>query len=213
MKLQKFNRTLLGALLVSGALGVVSQAHALNLTPASLPAWYSTSLSNLTQSEVEGIVGVAPLGLVYKQDFGGLESGNGAGYYTTSFVTDATNSPLDPLDASGATITWDGPVMKISCGSCFLVVKDGNHDASNPPPYPQYIFNISGWNGTDTINLSGFWPGPGAISNIAIWNIAEEGGGGGGTITPVPEADTYAMLLAGLGLVGFAARRKLRKPV
>jgi hypothetical protein len=28
-------------------------------------------------------------------------------------------------------------------------------------------------------------------------------------ITPVPEADTYAMLLAGLGLVGFAARRKL----
>ena len=27
--------------------------------------------------------------------------------------------------------------------------------------------------------------------------------------TPVPEADTYAMLLAGLGLVGFAVRRKL----
>jgi hypothetical protein len=25
---------------------------------------------------------------------------------------------------------------------------------------------------------------------------------------PVPEAETYAMLLAGLGLVGFAARRK-----
>jgi len=28
-------------------------------------------------------------------------------------------------------------------------------------------------------------------------------------ITPVPEPETYAMLLAGLGLVGFAARRKL----
>ena len=28
-------------------------------------------------------------------------------------------------------------------------------------------------------------------------------------LVPVPEADTYAMLLAGLGLVGFAARRKL----
>jgi hypothetical protein len=26
--------------------------------------------------------------------------------------------------------------------------------------------------------------------------------------TPVPEADTYAMMLAGLGLVGFAVRRK-----
>lgn len=32
---------------------------------------------------------------------------------------------------------------------------------------------------------------------------------GGGP--PVPEADTYAMLLAGLGVVGFAARRKLGK--
>lgn len=28
-------------------------------------------------------------------------------------------------------------------------------------------------------------------------------------LTPVPEPETYAMLLAGLGLVGFAARRKL----
>ncbi|MDP2028205.1 MAG: PEP-CTERM sorting domain-containing protein [Thiobacillus sp.] len=28
-------------------------------------------------------------------------------------------------------------------------------------------------------------------------------------ITPVSEPETYAMLLAGLGLVGFAARRKL----
>ena len=28
---------------------------------------------------------------------------------------------------------------------------------------------------------------------------------------PVPEADTWAMLLAGLGLVGYAARRARRK--
>jgi MYXO-CTERM domain-containing protein len=30
----------------------------------------------------------------------------------------------------------------------------------------------------------------------------------GWQVTPVPEADTWAMLLAGLGLVGFAARRR-----
>ena len=29
------------------------------------------------------------------------------------------------------------------------------------------------------------------------------------SVTAVPEADSWAMLLAGLGLVGFAARRKL----
>lgn len=32
----------------------------------------------------------------------------------------------------------------------------------------------------------------------------------GGSVSAIPEPDTYALLLAGLGLVGFAARRKLR---
>jgi hypothetical protein len=31
------------------------------------------------------------------------------------------------------------------------------------------------------------------------------------TATPVPEPETYAMLLAGLGLLGFAARRSKQK--
>ena len=197
MKLQKFNRTLLGAMLISSVMGVASQAHALTLSPG-METWTSLSTSNLGQAAVEAIVGVSPLGLVYKQDEGGSESGNGMGYYTTAFTYESMG------DATGATITWDGG-MKVSCPDCFLIVKDGNH-SQNPPPYPQYIFDISGWNGTDTITLSGFWPGPGAISNVAIWNNAYDGGG-----SLVPEADTYAMLLAGLGLVGFAARRKLGK--
>jgi len=75
------------------------------------------------------------------------------------------------------------------------VVKDGTQ--GNPA---QYLFDLGTWDGKETITLSGFWDGSqGAISNVAIWN----------TGSLVPEADTYAMLLAGLGLVGFAARRKL----
>ncbi len=198
MTLQKLNRTLVAALLVSGALGVASQAHAdLNLDP-SLATWTVSSTNNLSQTDMETLTGVSPLGLVYKQDYGGLESGNGAAYYTTTFINDTVSNVAG--DASGATITWNGPLY-ISCPSCFLVVKDGNHTD------PNYVFDISGWDGKATINLSNFWPGPGAISNIAIWNNADGGGSGGGTLVPEPE--TYAMLLAGLGLVGFAARRKL----
>lgn len=205
MKHSTFARARIGALLFAGAMGFAAQAHALTLSPG-METWHTTLLDNLSQTQVETIVGASTgtLGLVYKQDQGGLESGNAMGYYTTAFSYESAG------DASGATISLDGP-MKISCPACYLVVKDGNHDATNPPPWPQYIFDIGGWNGTDTITLSGFWPGAGSISNIAIWNLAEAGGGGGGTITPVPEADTYAMLLAGLGLVGFAARRKLGK--
>lgn len=38
-------------------------------------------------------------------------------------------------------------------------------------------------------------------------------GGGGGIVVPppIPEPETYAMLLAGLGVIGFAARRRKRK--
>lgn len=202
MKLK--NLALAGAMLSAGVFGVATSAHALNLTPFAAPdystTWASTDLNNLQQATVEGIVGVSPLALAYKQDQGGAESGDAAAYYTTTFTYESMG------DATSATITWDGGLF-ISCGNCFLIVKDGKHDADNPPPWPQYIYDISGWNGQEIITLSGFWPGPGAISNVAIWNDAYNGGGA----TLVPEADTYAMLLAGLGLVGFAARRKLRK--
>ncbi len=203
MKLQKLNRALFGALMVSGALGAVSQAHAtLYITPSSTPAIFVNSTSNLDANAVEGLVFTnwnlsVQLGLAFKQDSGG-ESGTAAPYYTGS-ITPAS-------DPSAGTISWDGPLMKISCPYCFLTVKDGNQ--GNPA---QYVFNISGWNGTDTIDLSGFWAGTqGSISNIAIWNYTTDTGNNpGGTVAAIPEADTYAMLLAGLGLVGFAARRKL----
>lgn len=192
MKHSTFARARVGALLFAGVMGFAAQAHAIdfNVTPAFLPQ-----------------LSAVPSGmeLVYKADdsvMGAIEepAGSASNYYTTVF-TGAVNDP------SGATITWDvGAMYYIACPSCYLVVQDGNHTP------PQYIFDISGWNGQDTLVLSNFWPDQGAISNVAIWNN-DNGGGGGGTITPVPEADTYAMLLAGLGLVGFAARRKLDKTV
>ena len=37
-------------------------------------------------------------------------------------------------------------------------------------------------------------------------------GGNGGVISPVPEPETYAMLLAGLGLIGFMAYRRKSDP-
>lgn len=201
MNLQNVNRSLLGSLLVSGVLGVAAQAHALDLTPASAGAFTSLINSELTEAQVQAIVGTTTdLGLVYKIDYPNQESGNAAGHYATNFTLDG------PGDASGATIAWNGDNDGlIACPECYLVVKDGNHTPN------QYLFDIGSWNGTDTINLSGFWedPAQGAISNIAIWNNANPGGGGGGTVTPIPEAETYAMMLAGLGLVGFMARRRL----
>jgi hypothetical protein len=55
---------------------------------------------------------------------------------------------------------------------------------------------MTGWKGDPMGDISG-----GTMQGT--WPITQ-------TIAAVPEADTWAMLLAGLGLVGFATRRRTR---
>lgn len=201
LKVSTFKTARLGALLCVGALGFAAQAHALDIDASDLSGWTLNTdywTSNLTSAlgvgEVESLVGFTGLGEAYKIDYDGVvEGGSAASYYSTTFSG-------DPNDA---TITQSGG-MYIVCGDCYLVVKDGK---SIPA---LYAFKITGWNGLDTINLTNFWDGPGgAISYVGIYNnySSEDGGG---NIAMVPEAETYAMMLAGLGLVGFAAARRRR---
>ena len=73
------------------------------------------------------------------------------------------------------------------------------------------ITGISGDTPMDYVNLSTGTAGEGNVyfaAHVAGLSTQVTSGYFGGS-APVPEADTYAMLLAGLGLVGFAARRKL----
>jgi len=52
-----------------------------------------------------------------------------------------------------------------------------------------------------------------ALGNSAFCGVSSNPGGNAVvmTITPVPEPATYALMLAGLGVVGFAARRRRRQ--
>jgi len=51
----------------------------------------------------------------------------------------------------------------------------------------------------------------GNITNTGLYPLTINYGGGELVLAPVPEPETYAMLLAGLGLLGFAARCRKRK--
>jgi PEP-CTERM motif-containing protein len=177
------------------AVGLLSvwafQAQALLLMPSTSGVIAGTAYGpdNCEPGCVEKVFDTEKLTLLYKADVGEvvLEEGAFAPYYQTAFL----NTAFDP---SGAVITnllgaW------ITCGECYLAIKDGMHS----PGY--YFFDLSGWNGTETLTLANFWPNQGAISHVSIW----------GDHTSVPEPGTLSLLGAGLLLAAFGSRRKLAR--
>jgi hypothetical protein len=148
--------------------------------------------SNCEPGCVDTIFGTSGLSLLYKSnedgDLVGSDSGTYAGSYSTWFYNDIG----DPGDA---LLFYTGGAQ-IGCPSCYLAIKDGNQT----PAY--YFYNLSAWNGSETLSLQDFWPGKGAISHISIW--------GRSTPTSVPEPSTMALLGLGLLAVAFTQRRRNR---
>lgn len=177
-------RTLLHTAMMAALLTLTGVAHAtIFLTPANtLPGLYGPS--NCEPSCVETTFSTSNLDLLYKASPSDAEEGSFAGSYATQFL----DTPTDP---SGALITYTGG-SSIVCGECYLAIKDGRQT----PGY--YFYDLSSWNGTESISLSNFWPEQGAISHVSIW----------GKTASVPEPAT--MGLFGLGLMGVAAMRRKR---
>jgi hypothetical protein len=179
--------SLVGALVAT----MTVSAHAISITPATIPQWTGSDNSNLNASELSAFLAtqgvVVSLTQVYKQDQGaGSDSGTFASSYTTTF----SNTASDPSDALIDYIS--GP--SITGGSIFLYVKDGNHD----PAF--YVFDISAWNGTDDLSLTGFWPNGGAISHVTILT---------GNGTSVPDAGgTLTLLGLAIGSLGLIRSKR-----
>lgn len=174
---------------------MTAAAGTITLTPAAMIAVHLVPPSNCEPGCVYAAFSLTnngSLSLLYKSNNDGSEAGS----LTASYSTTYANTPTDPSDAN---VTWMPGFAYAACPTCYLAVKDGNH-------FPSYYFyNLGSWNGTDTIQLRGFWPQQGSISHVSIWGTGFNTPPGD-PLTPVPEPATG--LLFGLGLAGAAAYRR-----
>jgi hypothetical protein len=180
--------------------GMMSSASALTINPNTTPQWSGnqTGTRFILDYINTQIPGFSTLNELYKQNTDSVaDTGPFAPLYSTSFSGDPNN----------ATITYSGDGEHFISGSpLYLLVKDGSASPSwylfdlrniNNPALGQYGLS---WNGTETLYLTGFWPGPGgSISHVAIYGTPSQN---------VPEPGT--MLLLGFGLLGVAGVTRFR---
>lgn len=177
------------------ALVTITPDDCINGSDGSDGCWTTDTTSALDANDIEGMVGVTDLVLLYKAEVEGSESG----LYASSYDTTFSNSDADPEDA---LIDYIGGDL-IACDSCYLVIKDGIHSPA------QYIFDLSDlsylslggeWDGVTSLFVEGFWLDGGAISHIAIF----------GTISEVPLPAAFWLFgTALIGFVGISRRRSI----
>ncbi len=171
-------------------------------SPGMIGPFGTVTLSQNGTNEVDVVVT-----LLNGTDFissGNTNSHNGFAFNldlnSSAYVINSLTSGFSYTAGQGRNVPWGYFTDLIECVSC-------NNGGSNPNPGP-LTFNITdsaGINVSDlTKNLTGYYFSADVINQNVTGNVAS------GTMSPVPEPRTYAMLIAGLGMLGFLALRKSR---
>jgi len=125
----------------------------------------------------------------------------GSDYVTVAVTGDTTTG----LNMSGWTVTWNGiPAIPMNSGAWTPAAAISGMAAG---PYTNGMGKLS-WNGVYGATYT--------LDYLATVPLSDPSGFGGvkyalhleGTVQAVPEASAYGMMLAGLGLVGIAARHR-----
>lgn len=155
-----------------------------------------------------------------------VTTGVGTNYWTGSAYTNGTVDNAPPASdiialSSGGTVTitfsqtvidpyialasWNGNTVDFGVPIVIDSFGPGYWGSGTP------VLSSSGTGFFGSGEVHGVIRLPGSFDSISFTHISEGWHGftvGVAGIAPVPEPETYAMLLAGLGLLGFAARRR-----
>jgi hypothetical protein len=227
-KLSEFNRTAILLAAISAASVPATANAALTLTLGGNGV-YDTDLNvtwmrnaNLAATNTFGVSGIAANGSMTwytaQSWIGAMNTANYLGYNDWRLPT-----TLQPDASCGSQ--WSGYGYGYNCtgsemGHLFyneLGGTAGSSILSSSDPDLALFQNVQSstyWSGTEfapNANLAwGFADGGGQnanfkASNVYAWAVRP---GNSAAVSAVPESETYAMLLAGLGLLGFAGRRR-----
>lgn len=177
-------------------------------TAVNIGGWKMDDNSNAFGSAV-ALVGIGSIGAGESVIF--TERAVSSSFLSTWFGTHVpAGLQIGTYTGSGVGLSTDGDAVNIfnAAGALQARVTFGASDSSSPF---QTFDNAAGLNAASTAQTA-------AISTLSVAgvngafvaanNAAEIGSPG--TIAAVPEPETYAMLLAGLGLLGAIARKRQR---
>lgn len=126
-----------------------------------------------------------------------------------AYLGNSATTPITFLAAiTNGTFPVDGPLDGTGLTEGINAIRLNTMTPSATPDYAEY----NGWRSGEA-TFAGY---KSLINNLANWTVDTVNGSYAGTIpnittftvTSVPEPKNYAMLLAGLGLMGFIARRR-----
>jgi len=208
---------LLGAGLISGGLVLATPALAAGYCSTGMAsegiAAGNVSFEGASANDCYGVVGGNINGNTGAAILNGMTWGAGwtyldatdassASFMGIEFFVTATPGSTGSFTLTGTDINGPEPLNLPSAFDFVVGLKGGDE-------YALWGFDNVMIDGADSGTFSIVFTNRGgntpALSHMIVFGRES----GGGTMAAIPEANTYAMLLAGLGLVGFVTRRKL----
>lgn len=198
------------------ALGTIGMTEQVLISPSSLPgAGITIGVSQAAGTGTYHAGGSLPGDqntMMHSWDFSSATGIN----FTTTPITGGTTG----LDMSGWNVAWSGvAAIPMTGGTWIRKVAATSTPVALTAPFNCGAIGMSCsayTSGMAQFSWDGVYGSTYTLDYIAAVPLGDPSGFGGtqyalhleGTVQAVPEASTYGMMLAGLGLVGFAVRRR-----